>query len=128
MNVEVAQCSAESFENALWFYDPKSHSLDNRRKKGAEAVYKFHLVCFDESTSKGNHFSEIHLFSFDGQGGDFVDRVQLPDLSELSNYSEENHYFKARINNILNARSVKMTVEVLGDGKGNRLLRALSIE
>lgn len=127
VKVEVASSSAENFESALWYYDAKNHSLDDRKKKGSQPVYKFNLVCLDESTSKKNQFVEIHVFSHDGQGGDFVDRVHLDDLSDFSNYSEENKYFKGRIDGLLNSDSVKMTVEVLGDGKGNRILRALSV-
>lgn len=87
----------------------------------------FNLVCSDESTSKKPQFHEIHVFSYDGQGGDFVKRVNLEDLSEFSNYYEETKYFKSRVDGLLNAASVKMTVEVLSDGGRNRILRALSI-
>ena len=77
--------------------------------------------------AKGNKFSDIWVFSYDGKGGDLVDRVNLEDLNEFSNYTEENKYFSSRIEDILNAEFVKMTVEVLSDGKGNRTLRALSV-
>jgi hypothetical protein len=76
---------------------------------------------------KSSKFSEIWLFSYDGKGSDFVDRVNLSDLNEFSNYTEESKYFTKRIESILNAEFVKMTVEVLSDGKGNRILRALSV-
>lgn len=71
--------------------------------------------------------AEIWLFSHDGKGGDFVERVNLDDLNEFSNYNEENKYFKDRVEDLLNADQVKMTVEVLSDGKGNRILRALTV-
>jgi hypothetical protein len=67
------------------------------------------------------------LFSYDGLGGDFVERVDLSDLGELSNYSEESEYFKKRLEGVLNSEFVKMTVEVVSDGKGGRILRALSV-
>lgn len=54
-------------------------------------------------------------------------RVNLQDLNEFSNYAEESLYFSQRIEELLNAETVKMTVEVLSDGKGNRMLRALSV-
>jgi len=85
------------------------------------------LVCLDDSVAKKNNFVEIHVFSFDGQGSDFVRRVRLEDLSDLSNFSEESRYFENRLEEILNSSSVKMTVEVMSDGKGNRIFRALNV-
>ena len=64
----------------------------------------------DESLAKNNRFSEIWLFSHDGKGSDFVNRVKLSDLNEFSNYTAENKYFKNRIEEVLNSESVKMTV------------------
>jgi hypothetical protein len=81
----------------------------------------------DDSVSKNHKFSEIWVFSYDGQGSDFVERVNLEDLNEFSNYTEESKYFSRRIESILNSQHVKMTVEVLSDGKGNRMLRALHV-
>ena len=81
MKVEVAESSANSFEHAVRFYDSKRHTLEDKCKKDTQPVYRFNLVCLDESTSKKNQFSEIWLFSHDGQGSDFVDRVRLEDLS-----------------------------------------------
>lgn len=77
--------------------------------------------------AKNNKFSEIWLFSYDGKGSDFVKRVSLHDLNEFSNYVEESRYFNKRIEELLNAETVKMTVEVLSDGKGNRMFRALTV-
>ena len=56
-----------------------------------------------------------------------MDRVKLSDLNEYSNYNAESKYFSNRVEEVLNAEYVKMTVEVLSDGKGNRTLRALSV-
>ena len=56
-----------------------------------------------------------------------MNRVKLSDLNEFSNYNSEGKYFHNRIEEILNSETVKMTVEVLSDGKGNRVLRALSV-
>lgn len=56
-----------------------------------------------------------------------MERVNLEDLNEFSNYTEESRYFNSRIEEILNSEFVKMTVEVLSDGKGNRILRALNV-
>ena len=87
MKVEVASSSAENFEHAVRFYDAKRNALEDKRKKDTQPIYRFNLVCLDESTSKKNQFSEIWLFSHDGQGSDFVNRVRLEDLSELTNFS-----------------------------------------
>jgi len=127
VKVEVAASSTSEFVQALKFYDEKKNALSDIQRKDTIPVYKFNFVCFDESLAKGNKFSEIWLFSYDGKGGDFVNRVQLDDLSEFSNYAEESKYFSNRIEDILNKEWVKMTVEVLSDGKGNRILRALTI-
>ena len=56
-----------------------------------------------------------------------MERVQLEDLNEFSNYTEESKYYARRIESILNSQAVKMTVEVLADGKGSRILRALHV-
>ncbi len=56
-----------------------------------------------------------------------MNRVKLEDLNEFSNYNEESKYFSNRIEELLNSDYVKMTVEVLSDGKGNRILRALNV-
>ncbi len=127
MKVEVASVSTTEFVNALSHYDEKKKSLSDTHRKDTTPVYKFSFACLDESVAKSNKFSEIWVFSFDGKGSDFVERVDLGDLNEYSNYSEESRYFSRRIENILNAEYVKMTVEVLSDGKGNRILRALSV-
>ncbi len=127
MKVEVASSSATEFSSALKFYDEKNNQLDDRPKKNSIPVYRFNLVCLDDSVSKGNKFTEVWVFSYDGNGSDFVERVHIDDLNEFSNYTEESRYFSQRIEEILNAESVKMTVEVLGDGKGNRMLRALHV-
>ena len=127
MKVEVALASATDFASALKFYDEKKNMIDDRPNKNSVPVYRFNFVCLDESVAKGNKFAEIWVFSYDGNGSDFVERVQLGDLNEFSNYAEESSYFKERIENILNAHHVKMTVEVLSDGKGNRILRALHV-
>jgi len=86
--VEVASSSTNEFSNALKFYDEKKHALSDTQRVGSVPVYKFNLVCFDESLAKRNIFSEIWVFSFDGKGGDIVNRVNLHDLNEFSNYTE----------------------------------------
>lgn len=50
------------------------------------AVYKVLLSCQDDSirNDKNNKINDIWLFSYDGQGSDFVDRVDLGQLSDLS--------------------------------------------
>jgi hypothetical protein len=127
VKVEVASVSANEFTEALKFYEEKKNLLVDSPKKDAIPVYRFNFVCLDDSVAKQNKFSEIWLFSYDGNGSDFVDRVQLEDLNEFSNYTEESKYFSKRIENILNSQYVKMTVEVLSDGKNNRILRALHV-
>lgn len=115
------------FTSALFYFDEQKRTLSESPKKGAIPIYKFNFVAFDESLIKNHKFAEIWVFSYDGLGGDFLKRVDLAELSEFSNYAEESEYFKQRVQSILSADFVKMTVEVLSDGKGGRLLRALSV-
>jgi hypothetical protein len=44
------------------------------------------LSCQDDSirNDKNNKINDIWLFTYDGQGADFVDRVDLGQLSDLS--------------------------------------------
>ena len=72
--------------------------------------------------------NEIWLFSYDGQGSDFVERVDLGQLNEFSTLKQENLLYERRFNEILESDNVKMTVEVLSDGKSNRAFRALNIK
>lgn len=77
VKVEVASISASDFVAALKFYDEKKNHLEERPGKGLVPVYRFNFVCLDESVAKGNKFTEVWLFSFDGNGSDFVERVHL---------------------------------------------------
>ncbi|MCB0369942.1 MAG: hypothetical protein KDD45_11030 [Bdellovibrionales bacterium] len=79
--MEVASVSSHEFVQALKFYDEKKNTLSDAQRKDTVPVYKFNFVCFDESLTKNNKFCEIWLFSFDGKGGDFVERVKLGDLN-----------------------------------------------
>lgn len=72
--------------------------------------------------------NEIWLFSYDGQGSDFVERVDLGQLNEFSTLKQENLLYERRFNEVLESDNVKMTVEVLSDGKSNRAFRALNIK
>lgn len=128
VKVEVASSSTNEFSQALKFYDEKKNALVDAQRKDTIPVYKFNLVCFDDSLTKKNQFADIWLFSHDGKGADFAPRVHLEDLNEFSNYHEENKYFSNRVEDLLNAEQVKMTVEVLADPKGNRMLRALTVQ
>lgn len=112
---------------ALKFYDEKKNQLHDTQKKDASPIYKLNLVCLDDSLSKSNKFAEIWIYSYDGKCNDFVSRVRLEDLNEFSNYTEESKYFNERIEQLLNSEFVRITVEVLSDGKNGRILRALHI-
>ena len=97
VKVEVAGASTSDFVQALKFYDEKKSSLSDAQRKDTIPVYRFNFVCIDESLAKNNRFSEIWLFSYDGKGSDFVDRVKLSDLNEFSNYNSESKYFSNRV-------------------------------
>lgn len=93
----MAGSSTNDFVQALKFYDEKKNIISDAQEKDTIPVYKFNFVCFDESLSKNHKFSEIWLFSYDGKGGDFANRVKLEDLNEFSNYAEESRFFNNRV-------------------------------
>ena len=70
---------------------------------------------------------EFWIFSHDGKCSDFVPKVNLLDLSEYSSLVQEESLYEERYNNLLEAESVKMTVECLTDGKGVKLFRVIKI-
>ena len=88
------------------------------------------LSCQDDSirNDKSTKLNDIWLFSYDGQGADFVDRVDLSQLSEFSTLKQENLLYEKKFNEVLESDNVKMTVEVLSDGKGSRAFRALNVK
>jgi hypothetical protein len=49
-------------------------------------------------------------------------------LSDFSSFKQENALYEKRYNEVLEAESVKMTIEVLSDGKGSRAFRALNVK
>lgn len=86
--------------------------------------------CQDDSirNEKTPKLNDIWLFSYDGQGSDFVERIDLDQLNDFSTLKQENLLYERKFNEVLESDSVKMTVEVLGDGKNNRAFRALNVK
>lgn len=127
---EVFNVSAKTFKEAVKHYDVKKNSVSDNSNDNTTPVYKVILSCQDDSirNNKTNSLNDIWLFSYDGQGSDFVDRVELSQLNEFSTLKQENILFEKRYNEILESDNVKMTVEVLNDGKGNRTFRALNVK
>lgn len=112
------------------YYDAKKNTVSDSPNDASVPVYKMFLSCQDESIKnlKTGNLNDIWLFSYDGQGADFVDRVDLRQLNEFSNMKQETLFYETRLNEVLDASIVKMTVEVMNDGKGNRALRALNVK
>ncbi len=112
------------------YYDAKKNTLSDSPNDASVPVYKLLLACQDDSikNSKNAALNEIWLFSHDGQGADFVDRVDLRQLNEYSTMKQEAMLYERRCNEVLEASIVKMTVEVMNDGKGNRAFRALNVK
>lgn len=112
------------------YYDAKKNTVSDSPSDSSIPVYKVLLSCQDDSirNNKNSNLNDIWLFSFDGQGGDFVERVDLSQLNEMSTLKQENILFERRYNEVLESDSVRMTVEVLNDGKGNRAFRALNVK
>lgn len=122
--------SAKTFQEAVKYYDPKKNTVSDAVKDNTKPVYKILLSCQDDSirNDKSPKLNEIWLFSYDGQGADFVERVDLAQLNEFSTLKQENLLYERRYNEVLESDCVKMTVEVLSDGKSNRAFRALNIK
>lgn len=127
---EVYNVSAKTFKEAVKYYDPKKNTVVDAPKDNTVAVYKVMLSCQDDSirNDKTTKLNDIWLFSYDGQGSDFVDRVDLSQLSEFSTLKQENLLYERKFNEVLESDNVKMTVEVLSDGKGSRAFRALNVK
>lgn len=127
---EVFNVSAKTFQEAVKYYDPKKNTVSDSPKDNTQPVYKILLSCQDDSirNEKTPKLNEIWLFSYDGQGSDFVERVDLGQLNEFSTLKQENLLYERRFNEILESDCVKMTVEVLSDGKSNRAFRALNVK
>lgn len=85
---EIASISANDFSSAVKYYDPKKNTLSDSPKKDAIPIYKVMLLGLDESVSKGNKFVELWVFSYDGKGSNFVERINLPDLNEFSSLKQ----------------------------------------
>lgn len=68
------------------------------------------------------------MFSYDGQGSDFVERIDLGQLSEFSTLKQENLLYERKFSEVLESDFVRMTVEVLSDGKEHRAFRALNVK
>lgn len=91
--------TAKDFKSAVKFYDAKKNTVFDTAHDGAVPVYKFQLQCQDSSirNDKNNKFSDIWVFSNDGQGSDFVERVKLGDLNEFSSWKQEGALFDQRL-------------------------------
>lgn len=122
--------SARTFKEAVKYYDAKKNTTSDNPNDSSVPVYKFMLSCQDDSirNNKNASLNDIWLFSYDGQGTDFVERVELSQLNDFSTLKQETLLWERRYNEVLESDSVKMTVEVLNDGKGNRAFRALNIK
>lgn len=66
-------------------------------------MYKVAFSCQDDSikNDKKDKLADIWLYSYDGQGSDFVDRVSLTQLSEFSTLKQENVFYERKYNEIL---------------------------
>lgn len=123
---EVFSISANSFVSAVKYFDSKKNVIFDTAHKGTEPIYKLSLQVQDSSL--GNKFAEIWIFSYDGKGSNFVRGVNLNELNEYSSTVQEDNLFHKKYDELLEAESVALLVEVLNDGKNNRLLRAIEIK
>lgn len=130
VNCEVFNVSAKNFTEAVKYYDAKKNCVNDKIADNTSPVYKVQFSCVDDSirNDKKSTFVDIWLYSYDGQGADFVERVNLTQLSDFSSFKQENALYEKRYNEVLEAESVKMTIEVLSDGKGSRAFRALNVK
>jgi hypothetical protein len=82
--------SARTFKEAVKYYDGKKNSVSENLGDGLTPVYKVLLSCQDDSirNNKNATLNDIWLFSYDGQGADFVERVELGHLNEFSTFKQ----------------------------------------
>lgn len=121
----MAGISASNFTSAVKYYDEKKFTLSDSLKKDSTPIYKFSLSLTDPSLN--GKIADAWVFSFDGKGGDYLERVKLRELNEYTTLVEENSYWEEKAEGLLNSEWVKLTIEVLSDGKNNRLLRAINV-
>ena len=124
---EVFRISPENFKSAVHHYDSAKNVLSESSKKGHSPVYKIELLCSDSSLPEKKAV-DFHVFSIDGKCSNFVPNVDLSkDYSDLSSFVQEEELFRQRVDDLLEAESVKMTVECRTDAKGNKLFRVIRI-
>ena len=123
---EIFSISANSFNSAVKYYDAKKNQLHDTSKKDTVPIYKVMLLAKDQSLTE-KKVAELWVFSHDGKCSNFVPKVDLNDLSEYSSMVQEESLFQERYNNLLEAENVKMTVECLVDGKGNKMFRVIKV-
>lgn len=78
--------SAKTFKEAVKHYDARKNTLSESPNDNTIPVYKVVLSCQDDSirNAKNANLSDIWLFSYDGQGADFVERIDLSSWNDLS--------------------------------------------
>ena len=108
------------------YYDPKKNVLQDSNKKDTVPVYKLMMLGRDSSLTEKKAV-EFWVFSHDGKCSNFVPKVDLKELSEYSSMVQEESLYEDRYNELLEAENVKMTVECLADGKGNKMWRVIKV-
>ena len=108
------------------YYDAKKNVLHDSHKKDSVPVYKLMLLARDHSLAE-KKAAELWVFSHDGKCSNFVPKVDLKDLSEYSSLVQEESLYEERYNDLLEAESVKMTVECLSDGKDIKMFRVVKV-
>lgn len=100
---EVFNISAKNFNDAVKYYDAKKNTVSDKASDSTAPVYKIAFSCQDDSikNDKKEKLADIWLYSYDGQGSDFVDRVSLTQLSEFSTLKQENLFYERKYNEIL---------------------------
>ena len=65
------------------YYDVKKNTVNDNISDSSVPVYKILFTCQDDSikNNKTNKLNDIWLFSYDGQGGDFVERIEISQLN-----------------------------------------------
>jgi hypothetical protein len=79
----VFNVSAKSFKDAVKYFDAKKNAVSDSSSDSTVPVYKVLFTCQDDSikNDKNNKLNDIWLFSYDNQGSDFVERVDLGQLN-----------------------------------------------
>lgn len=126
---EVLDVSPKTFKDAVRNYDPYSNKLLANRNESTRSVYNVRLLLKDASLPETTVF-ESYLFSWDGQGSEFVPGVDLQNIG-VSSLKNESKLYQDRLNQLLEETSLEHPAIIQLEScptKQRLMFRVLSLE